>query len=297
LEGEKIMCGSERTSGAIIGKNKAALYYQTREAKGERARLIIVHGLGEHSGRYQKLIDHLVLRGISVWSYDQRGHGMSDGPRGHTDSFDSYVYDLAEMVTMAAEDKPPDRPLFLLAHSMGGLVAVLYALKYPRAVDGMVLSSPALGLPRAAPPLKAAFGKLMSFLWPRLAVSNELMVDKISHDPAVVQAYKDDPLVHGRISVRWFTAFVEALILANKGADRISTPLFMQIAGDDYLVSPAASQNFFNELPDGDKTIRVYEGYYHEIYNEKSSWRDQTVSDLQDWLDERIARTPKAAAP
>ncbi len=294
-EGER-MNEAERTSGAIIGKDGAALYYQTRRARTEKARMVIAHGLGEHSGRYQRLVDRLVMKGIGVWTYDQRGHGMSDGPRGHTDSFDSYVYDLGEIMKIVIEDKPPDCPLFLLGHSMGGLIAILFAQKDPHAVDGLIVSSPALGLPGEPPRLKVALGRVMSVIWPRLPLSNQLDVGKISHDEAVVEAYKADPLVHGRVSVRWFTAFEEAIALANKNPDKLTTPVLMQIAGDDHLVSAPASRKFFERLSEGDKTIHVYDEFYHEVYNEKGSWREQATADLMDWLDERIIRARSASA-
>jgi alpha-beta hydrolase superfamily lysophospholipase len=119
------------------------------------------------------------------------------------------------------------------------------------------------------PAIKTALGKAMSSLWPELSLNNELDASKISHDDKVVAAYKNDPLVHDRVSARWFTEFLSAMETANKEARNIKAPVLMQIAGDDHLVNAGASKSFFERLVVKDKTIHVYDGLYHEVYNER----------------------------
>jgi lysophospholipase len=275
-------------TGSFTGSDGVDIFYRHYQAEAEQACLVIAHGLGEHSGRYIPIVERMLPMGISVWAADHRGHGQSGGKRGHVLNFMQYLTDLHLMIKQAREESAEGGKCFLLGHSMGGLIAVYYAQQYPEFIDGMVASSPALGMIVDVPAAKRILGAFMSLVWPGLTMGNELDAANISHDPEVVSGYENDPLVHDRVSCRFFTEFMAAMETVNLQAPSFNVPMFMQVAGDDKLVSAKASNQFFESLTVPDKTLRVYEGLYHEIYNELEARRKKVLEDLEDWLRERV---------
>jgi len=268
----------------FTGVDGLSIFYRTYRAEGEKARMVIAHGLGEHSGRYDNVVGRLLPRGISIWAPDHRGHGQSDGPRGHVTSFYHYVDDLHTLVALSRENLPDGAKVFLLGHSLGGLIALRFAARFPEVIDRLIVSSPALGMPERPSSVKAFLVRMLSALRPTLSLANGLDVSKISHDEEVVRAYLDDPLVHERVTARWFTEFVSAMEAANRSAPEIKLPLLMQLAGDDHLTSVDAAKRFFEAVPSADKTLHVYESLYHEIYNESDRHREQALDDLDTWI-------------
>jgi len=271
-----------------IKQNDLNIFYRQYKASPEKARMIITHGLGEHSGRYLNVINRLLTKGISIFAPDFRGHGKSDGKRGHVLSFGEYFEDLYSVFGVAIKEKKPGIKCFLLGHSLGGLIAINYAISRQETIDGLIISSPSLGVAVKVPAIKAVLGKAMSSLWPGLSLNNEIDASKISHDEKVVAAYRNDPLVHDRVTVRWFTEFLSAIEKANNQASEIKVPFLMQLAGDDHLVDAAASKSFFERVSSKDKTLHVYEGLYHEIFNEKEEDRKLAIDDLESWIGSRI---------
>jgi len=261
-----------------------SIFYRICQADDEKARLVIAHGLGEHSGRYGNVAERLLPRGISIWAPDHRGHGRSDGPRGHVSSFYQYVDDLHTLVGHAREHLPEGMKVFLMGHSMGGLIALRFAARFPEVIDALIISSPALGMPQKPSPILTGVARVLSTLRPAFGFPNGLDASKISHDEAVVRAYLDDPLVHTRVSARWFTEFIAAMDAANRSAPEMRNPILMQIAADDYLTSASASKRFFEAISAADKTLCLYEGLYHEVYNEKEQERIRVLDDLESWL-------------
>lgn len=264
------------------------IYYRSSVVDDERARLVIAHGLGEHSGRYGHVIELLNQMSVSVWALDHRGHGRSGGKRGHIKSFDHYLADLSTLIGMVHKDKAANEKVLLLGHSMGGLMSLYFALNFPELIDGVIASSPGLGMIVEVPGFKKALGGFMSSVWPSMTMGNELDATKISHDAGVVKAYQDDPLVHDRVSARWFTEFMKAMAHANDQAPGMRVMTLMQVAGDDRLVNSAVSRTFFDKLGVSDKKLHFYDGLYHEIYNEIPEDRARVLSDLQAWLEEHI---------
>lgn len=275
-------------SGTFTGSDDVQIFYRRCAAQPERARMVIAHGLGEHSGRYGNVVSLLMEAGVSAWMPDHRGHGRSGGKRGHVRHFMQYVTDLRIMMDRTRQDMPADMPCFLFGHSLGGLIALFFAQQFPDLVDGLVISSPALGMVIEVPAVKKIAGRVMSSVYPGLSMGNELDAAKISHDPEVVRAYENDPLVHDRVSARFFTEFMSAMETVNQHASAIQAPLLLQLAGDDHLVNASASRRFFENLQIEDKTLHVYDGLYHEIYNETESKRQQVLQDLFAWLKDHI---------
>ena len=264
------------------------IFYRHCQAADERARLVIAHGLGEHSGRYGNVVNRLLPVNYSLWIPDHRGHGRSGGKKGHVLNFEQYLLDLRLMVEMAREDLPQGRKIFLLGHSMGGLIALYFAMQSPELIDGVIASSPALGMVIEVPAVKNVLGKVMSLMWPGLLLGNELDATKISRDESVVKAYQDDPLVHDRVSARWFTEILSAMEAVNRQTSRMQIPLLMQVAGDDHLVNAQSSRQFFENLTVADKTLHMYDGLYHEIYNELDDQRQKVLGDLEAWLENHL---------
>ena len=269
---------------SFTGQNGIDIFYRHLSAENEKAQLVIAHGLGEHSGRYINIFNRLVPAGFSIWALDFRGHGRSQGKRGHIDTFDQFILDLKKLVKIARESGPGEGKLFLLGHSMGGLIALNYTERFSDTLDGVVASSPGLGLTVKVPAVKAFMGKVMSSIWPGLSMGNELDASKISHDPDVVKAYLDDPLVHDRVTARFFTEFLSAMDTAHANASGIKVPLLMQVAGDDHLVDAQSSKRFFERLDVQDKKLLFYDHLYHEVYNETETEKEAVIDDLEKWL-------------
>jgi len=275
-------------TGTLTSADGVKIFYRQYAAESERARMVIAHGLGEHSGRYGNVVERMLPKGISVWVPDHRGHGQSGGKRGHVLKFSQYLSDLRLSVDLAGEDRPEGMQCFLLGHSMGGLIALYFAQQFAGLIDGVIASSPALGVAIEIPGVKKMLGSFMSYIWPGMTMGNELDAGKISHDPKVVSAYKTDPLVHDRVSARFFTEFLAAMETVRAQASSLKVPILLQVAGDDHLVNARSSVQFFNKLDIEDKTLQVYDGRYHEIYNEGEDLRRQVLKDLDDWLEKRL---------
>jgi len=279
-------------TGTLTSADGVKIFYRHYPAESERARMVIAHGLGEHSGRYGNVVERMLPKGISVWVPDHRGHGQSEGRRGHVLNFIQYLSDFRVLVDVARENRSEGMKCFLLGHSMGGLIVLYFAQQFPGLFDGVIASSPALGMAIEIPGAKKVLGSLMSYIRPGMTMGNGLDASKISHDPKVVSAYEADPLVHDRVSARLFTELLAAMETMHAQASSLTLPMLLQVAGDDHLVSARSSLQFFKALDLDDKTLHVYDGLYHEIYNEGKDQRRQVLKDLEDWLEKHIIPKP-----
>jgi alpha-beta hydrolase superfamily lysophospholipase len=251
-----------------------------------RGVVLIVHGLGEHAWRYDALAQELNGWGFAVRAYDQFGHGESMGQRGALPGDDRLLQDLAEVVDETRARMHEHTPLIVLGHSMGGLVAARFVSLGMRALDGLVLSSPALdpGLGMVQKLLLAVLPPLA----PNLRVGNGLNPDYISHDPQVVSRYKADPLVHDRISARLAAFIAHGGPATIASAPSWSLPTLLLYAGSDKLVNPAGSRAFAGAAPQTIVTARCFDDLYHEIFNEAEPGRQQVLAQLRSWLEERF---------
>lgn len=252
-----------------------------------RGVLVIVHGLGEHIGRYDRLGLYFARQGMLVAGYDQRGFGRSEGRRAYVDPFDAFTGDLDEFLGRVRADFP-DLPLFLFGHSMGGLVAAAYALDWDPArhgVRGLILSSPALGT-REAPFLQKIAGVLGRTL-PRLKTV-ALDLDALSHDPAVADAVRRDPLFYrGRLHARTGANLLAAMRRVQAEATAFTLPFLLTHGEADRLTDPVSSQQFFERAGAQDKTLRLFPGLYHETFNEPES--QPVLECFTEWLVARCA--------
>lgn len=250
----------------------------TAPSQGRRHGVVLMHGLGEHCGRHAHVARFFTERGRSVRTYDHRGHGRSGGPRGDTPDNDAILRDAKIVFDDFA--RQCNEPPLLLGHSMGGLFAAHFATAGMSLLRGLILSSPALAIPLSGAQklLLNTFGAIA----PGLAVPNGLQTACLSHDPAVEAAYRQDPLVHSKITSRLLRSMLSSLDYAHSHASALAIPTLLVVAGDDRLVDASGSDAFFARLGPGVGTMHRYAGYYHEIFNEVGAAR--VFDDVQDWL-------------
>jgi alpha-beta hydrolase superfamily lysophospholipase len=246
---------------------------------GARGGVVIMHGMGEHSGRHAHVARFFNECGWSVRTYDHRGHGRSGGPRGDQPDADAMLRD-AKMVIDDFAGKLAQPPL-LLGHSMGGLIAAHYATRGMSPLRGLILSSPALRI-RLSGAQKALL-KVLTAVAPGFTAPNGLDSHYLSHDQAVVDAYNNDPLVHRKTSPRLLNGMLKAIDYAYTHAPALKTRTLLLVAGDDHFVDPAGSAAFFGQLAPGVGTMHLYPELYHEIFNEIEARR--VFNDLRAWLD------------
>jgi alpha-beta hydrolase superfamily lysophospholipase len=246
----------------------------------------VSHGLGEHAGRYAALARDLVPQGIEVHALDHRGHGRSGGLRAYADRFDRYVEDFETFRRLATESLPDDVPVFLLGHSMGGLIALRWLEAHRGGgLRGAILSAPLLGIAKQAARWKTALSGVLSRVLPWVPIPNEIDPAELSSDPAYTRSYREDPLVHAKITPRLYTEMVAAMEAAVAEKDRLPRPLLFLVPGADSIVREEDALRLAESL-DGDVTIRRYPGFHHESLNELE--RARPVGDLLGWLEARI---------
>jgi alpha-beta hydrolase superfamily lysophospholipase len=248
-----------------------------------RGTVVIAHGLGEHAGRYKQLASDLGDAGWEVHAADYRGHGHSDGARGTMPRAESIRDDIRASCTFARATAP--HPVILLGHSMGGAFAAWAIAHDPTAADGLVLSSPALRADLS--PVQTMLMNTMRYVLPDFAIGNGLNAEFLSHDPTVVTAYRNDPLVHDRVSSRLAHAIVTAGEIVLAAAPRWTVPTLLLYAGDDRIVDPRGSAEFAAAAPKSVVTVVRYPELFHEIFNEPG--RDAPVRALIQWLRVRAA--------
>lgn len=250
-----------------------------------RGAVLIVHGLGEHSGRYQQLAQWFNQRGYAVRSYDQRGHGMTPGPRGALRHGDDLLEDLATVYNDYASSSP--HPPLLLGHSMGGLVAARAVLDGRVAPLALLLSSPALRSWEPAWRIKLAHG--LTRILPNLPLPNGLDASKLSHDPQVATEYRGDPLRHSWITPRLADFIFRAGAASIADAASLALPTLLLVADSDSLVDPSGSRAFARKAAArGQLTTRFFSTLYHELFNEAEPGRGQVLMQMADWLGRQV---------
>ena len=266
----------------------ARLHRTSWMPQGEpKAVVVLAHGYAEHAGRYEHVAARLTAAGYAVHALDHWGHGKSDGEPGYVPAFGAYT-DGLDTLLHAVDAEHPRLQRFLIGHSMGGLVSVLHLLERQGQYAGAVLSGPAIVPAEAPSRLMMWISRILSRLAPRLGVL-QLDAAAISRDPAVVAAYLADPLVYtGKIGARLGGEMFLAMERARAGAVRLKLPLLLLHGADDRLTAPAGSQFLEQHVSSSDRTLRLYPGLYHEIFNEPE--RERVLDDVVAWLDSHCTR-------
>jgi alpha-beta hydrolase superfamily lysophospholipase len=243
--------------------------------------ICLVHGLGEHGGRYAHVAAFLNQAGYAQLALDLRGHGRSEGPRGHTPSCEALMQDIDRFLEETAE-RYPTLPRFLYGHSLGSTLVIEYVLRRRPQLSGVIATGTAFRLAFEPPAWKLALAKVLYALRPTLAMSNELDRQGLSRDPAVVRAYNEDPLVHDRVSARLAMDMFQSGLWCLEHAADFPLPLLLMHGSDDRLTSPQASREFATQAGDC-CTLRIWDGFYHEIHNEPE--QRQVLEYLLEWLE------------
>ena len=246
---------------------------------------MLVHGLGEHSGRYRHVAASLTGAGLAVYALDHRGHGRSDGPRALIDRAARAIADIDALARIAREAHPSP-PLLVLGHSMGGLLALGFAHAHSASASGMILTGPLAAAPRVPPGARIA-GRVLSALAPTAPLLAPIDPRLVSRDPQVVEDYRRDPLVHhGRLPARTAAELAGMLERVPELAAGISLPTLIAYGTEDRLCPPSGSEMLARRLAGADVTLRAYDGLFHEVLNEPE--RDRVIADILDWIAARL---------
>lgn len=258
------------------------MYGQEWKPEGkQKAAVALIHGLGEHSSRYQHVAEAFTKAGYSLTAFDLRGHGKSEGVRGHAPSNESHFSDIRKNIDLTMEHFP-GLPVFLYGHSLGGNLALLYCLTQKPGLKGVITTSPGLGTTNPVPPIKLALGKMLYSILPATKMENGLDRSGLSRDPDVERKYSADPLVHSKISARM------ALDLFKNGdyivghAAEFPLPLLLMYGSGDYIINQRLIKEFASSAPLSKLTFKEWEGFYHELHNEPE--KEQVFSTILNWM-------------
>ncbi|MCB0570294.1 MAG: lysophospholipase [Phaeodactylibacter sp.] len=235
--------------------------------KSPKGAICLVHGLGEHIGRYEHFAHYYTKKGFSVLGYDRRGHGQSGGKRGHAPNIGLLLDEIAQLL-VETKVRYGGLPVFLYGHSMGGNLVLSYVLKRHPDVQGVVASAPWIRLAFPAPQFKVALGKVMKSIFPGFSQSNGLKTEHLSKDPDVVRLYEQDLLTHDRITAAMGIGMLEQANWLDNFSGHFPCPLLLMHGSEDHIVSPEGSRDF-SRRAQGEVTYREWEGLYHEIHNER----------------------------
>ncbi len=271
-----------RIEGRFTGCKNLALYFQCWLPPGEpKAVLLVSHGLAEHSGRYMNIVNHFVPKGYAVYGFDQRGHGKSQGQRGYVERFSHFVSDL-KTFSGIIHSKHRDAKIFIVGHSVGGTIATAYAVHYQDEFDGLVLSGATLKVGASVSSGLIIVARVLSLLLPKMGL-DVIDASAISQDKTVVDAYVDDPLVYrGKIRARLGAELIKAIQILLPKMSKIYLPILIMHGTADRLSDPRGSEILYDRVSSRDKTLKLYDGFYHEIFNEPG--REQVFADMEAWL-------------
>ena len=263
------------------------IYTQNWQPSDEpKAVLILVHGLAEHSNRYVGIANYFTEQGYAVYALDHEGHGHSQGLRGYINSFDDFLTTLDQYLNNIA-NQHPGKKLFLVGHSMGGVISSAYLLEHQQKLAGCILSGAALATGDVISPVQKVVLNTLSKVLPKLPVL-QLEANDVCHDPAVVEAYKNDPHVFtGKIRVRLITEILRTADRVLKYAANISLPMLILHGGDDKMASPSGSEKLYAGISSSDKTLKIYPGLYHEIFLEPEKL--EIYATIHTWLEQKLA--------
>jgi alpha-beta hydrolase superfamily lysophospholipase len=271
--------------GTVVGSRGLLLFRRAwRPATPPRAVLLNLHGLGDHSGLYGALGDRMIASGFAVHALDLRGNGRSPGKRGHVDAWGDYREDLRRFVELVRREEP-GRPLFLLGNSLGGLIAIEYAMHHPEGLRGVIAAAPPLGQ-LSVPPVLLALGRVMSRIWPAFSLETGMDLSGLARDPAVVAELLADPLFHRLGSARLSTEVREAIVRVQSRAAEFSLPLLVLHGSKDRMVPPDGSRAFVARVARPDTRLIEYPEGRHVLFADSD--REQVLADLVQWIERHL---------
>jgi len=269
----------------FFSKKNTKLYGSYFKPESIRAVIVLIHGMGEHFGRYKDhVIPHFYKNSIAVIAYDQFGHGKTEGKQGHNPGFEE-VLDCVNIVIDKSKEVFGNKPTFLYGHSMGGNVVINYVLRREHQLNGVIATSPFLKLAFEPPAWKLKIAKVLLKIAPSLTMGNELDVTAISRDKKEVDKYNNDPLVHDKVSPNYSIVFIETGQWAIENANKLKTPMLLMHGTGDKLTNYKASKEFAKNA--GSKVIlKLYDGGYHELHNDII--KNEVLNEMISWLNKEI---------
>ncbi len=276
---------ARREDGFLRADDGVDLYWQRYRPRDPRATVVVLHGAGDHSGRYPGLTAALTRAGLEAALLDFRGHGRSGGARWHVDRFDDYLRDL-DVFLGKVQAEAGGRRLFLVGHSQGGLIAALWGLDPGRPVAGVVLSSPYLRLAFEPSRLKLALARAVEKAWPSMHIPAGLDLAGLTGDPEMRRWTAEDPLYLRKTTPRWFKESTRAQEEARRRAAEFAHPLLVLLGDADPIADPDAGRAFHAAAASRDKSLQTYPGQRHEIFNEVG--RDRPLADTTAWISARV---------
>ncbi len=269
----------------VTERHQHGCYYRTWHAENPKGAIQLVHGLAEHCQRYEHLAQTVTQAGYSLYAMDLPNHGKSDGKRGHLHSFAEFEA-ACQHLYESMQGELPNAKKFLLGHSMGGLIASCFLLNHQHQYNGAMLSGPAIQSPQEPPAWQVHLITLISKLFPKAGMLT-LESSGISRDKAVYERYMNDPLVFkSKLSAKFLVELNAAMARITQHAADINVPLLIMHGSSDNITAPAGSQYLYDNCQSDDKTLKLYEGLYHEIFNEPE--HPGVFKDLIEWLDKRV---------
>jgi lysophospholipase len=271
--------------GFFNAKDNLRLFWVSDVPEAPRAHVALVHGYGDHSGRYRPAIEALVAEGFAVHSFDYRGHGRADGRRGHAERWQEFVDDL-EVFWARVRRAAGGQKTFLLGHSHGGLMALQWLSRDVQGLSGLVLSAPYLRLALSPPALKVAAARVVGTVLPWLPIKSGLKAADLTRDEAIQAATLADPLYLDIATPGWFTQSSRAQVQTLAAGPSVKVPLFLFCGEKDGVASTVASRAFFESVASADKTYKEYPGMRHEPLNEVG--RDEVFRDISGWISRHL---------
>jgi alpha-beta hydrolase superfamily lysophospholipase len=261
------------------------IYYQVwKPDTPAKAVVQVVHGLAEHGSRYMNVVNTLVPAGYAIYATDHRGHGKSEGLRGYVNKFNDFINDEKQLTEIIKEQEG-STPCFLLGHSMGSFISIHYASNFPEAFQGLVLSGTGTQTGEKVGAFLILMVRIFSKILPKGKINTGLS-EAISRDPEVVKAYMDDPMVFPFITYRLGAELLKGTTELPTKISNIEMPILFQAGSDDQLVTGAS--DLFGCVTAADKTCKIYESLYHEVYNELEADRTIVLNDLKEWLNNHL---------
>lgn len=257
------------------------LFYQSwLPGDSVKAVVIIVHGGGDHSGRFSNVVDHFLPEGYGIYMFDLRGHGQSPGKRGHIHAWDEYRQDLAVFIDLV-HNQFLNLPLILFGHSMGGAIVLDYCLRRQDHIDAVIVTSPAIGK-LGISPLLFQLARILDKVWPSLVLPTGLVVPHLSRDTAFIHKTQSDPLYHSRSTPRFGMEMMKAIEFIQKNAQDFTLPLYLIHGTGDKIASIEGSRKFVSQLPPTNVTYTEYEAGYHELFNDLD--KEKVLTQLLHWM-------------
>jgi alpha-beta hydrolase superfamily lysophospholipase len=280
--------------GTFEGAAGLRLYFQSWQPCAEpRAILVLLHGLGGHSGTFQNVAEYLLPTCVATYAFDLRGHGRSPGQRGHINAWSEFREDLSAFLRFI-DDREQGCPRFLIGHSLGAVIILDYILRSQANVSGIIALAPALGKV-GVPLVKLALGRVLSTVWPRFSLDTGIELTAGSRDRPVLESYLSDPLRHTKGTARLATEFFDTVVWIQVHAAELRTPLLILHGGADRIALPEGSQTFVEKVVFSDKERREYPGVYHDMCSDLDCLL--ILADIRDWLDRHLASSACAILP